>query len=379
VALHTFTAVVLTDILNVNATAIEIPDKVCLLRLSAIGDTCHAVPLLRRLQAAWPRTRFTWVIGKLEAKLMSLIPDVELITVDKGAGLSAYSRLREEMQRRGSFDLLLHLQLSVRASAAAALIPARVKLGFDKPRARELQWLFTNRRIAERSREHVLDSFQGFADALGVPEQPLRWDIPLAPALVSYAQALIPDTRPTLLISACSSHALRNWLPERYASVAEHAVRQHGMRVILCGGPSVIERDMAAAIRNSCGVPLVDQVGKDTLPQMLALMSRATVLLSPDSGPAHMAGMVGLPVIGLYAATNPFRSGPYFSRDWCVNLYDQAARKFLGKPASELPWTKKIEMPGVMELIEVEAVKSRLDALMASRPTAAVPPVKKAT
>src|SRR5215207_2805336 len=110
------------------------PEKVCLLRLSAIGDTCHVVPLLRRLQAAWPRTRFTWVIGKLEAKLMSVIPDVELITVDKGAGFSAYSRLREGVRRRGAFDLLLHLQLSIRASAGAALIPAAIKLGFDKPR-----------------------------------------------------------------------------------------------------------------------------------------------------------------------------------------------------------------------------------------------------
>ena len=128
----------------------DAPEKVCLLRLSAIGDTCHVVPLLRTLQSAWPRTRFTWVIGKLEAKLMSLIPDVELITVDKGAGLSAFSRLRTEMKRRGAFDLLLHLQLSIRASATAACIPAPIKLGFDKPRARELQWLFTNRRIAPR-------------------------------------------------------------------------------------------------------------------------------------------------------------------------------------------------------------------------------------
>jgi heptosyltransferase I len=346
-----------------------IPDKVCLLRLSAIGDTCHVVPLLRRLQAAWPKTRFTWVIGKLEAKLMSLIPDVELITVDKGAGLSAYTRLREEMQRRGAFDLLLHLQLSLRASAAAAVIPATIKLGFDKPRARELQWLFTNRRVAERSREHVLDSFQGFADALGVPAMPPRWEIPVPPpAVMAYAEQAIPDARPTLLISACSSHALRNWLPGRYAAVAEHAVNEHGMRVILCGGPSEVERDMARQIAERCPVPLVDQVGKDTLPQFLALMSRATVLLTPDSGPAHMATMVGLPVIGLYAATNPDRSGPYLSRQWCVNVYDEAARKFLDKPAADLPWTKKIEMPGVMDLIEVLAVNAKLDEFMASRP-----------
>jgi len=343
----------------------DIPERVCLLRLSAIGDTCHVVPLLRTLQDAWPKTRFSWVIGKLEAKLMSLIPDVELITVDKGAGLSAYGRLRTEMQRRGGFDLLLHLQLSIRASGAAALIPAPVKLGFDRARAREMQWLFTNRQVAPRQREHVLDSFLGFADALGVTRQPPRWNIPLPPDALAYAQVQIPDSQPTLVISACSSHELRNWMPERYAAVADYAAEKHGMRVILCGGPSATERAMAEAIVKHARTPLVNQVAKDTLPQLLALLGRATALLTPDSGPAHMATMVGTPVIGLYAATNPERSGPYLSRRWCVNAYDEAARKFMGKPASELPWTTKIEKPGVMELIGVVQVATKLDQLLA--------------
>jgi heptosyltransferase I len=81
-----------------------------------------------------------------------------------------------------------------------------------------------------------------------------------------------------------------------------------------------------------------------------------------------MATMVNTPVIGLYAATNPARSGPYLSRRWCVDAYDDAARKFLGKPAAELPWTRKIEVPGVMELIETPAVCARLDELLALKP-----------
>jgi heptosyltransferase I len=355
------------------APAVENPERVCLLRLSAIGDTCHVVPLLRTLQDAWPRTRFSWVVGKFEAKLMSLIPDVELITVDKAAGLSTYRHLRSDMRRRGGFDLLLHLQLSIRASAAAALIPAPVKLGFDRARARELQWLFTNSRVAPRKREHVLDSFMGFADALGITHKRLRWDIPLPSTALAYAEHLIPDSQPTLLISACSSHRLRNWTPERYAAVADHAHTRHGMRVILCGGPSTLEREMGEAIAKLVRVPLQNQVAKDTLPQLLALLARATVLLSPDSGPGHMATMVDTPVIGLYAATNPERSGPYLSRRWCVNAYDAAARKFLGKPASELAWTTKIERPGVMDLIEVGAVTERLDELLALSPKERIP------
>src|SRR6185312_9637204 len=115
-----------------------------------------------------------------------------------------------------------------------------------------------------------------------------------------YAEQLIPDTRPTLVISPCSSHALRNWRPERYAAVADYAARKHHMRVILCGGPSALEVETGAAIEKAASTPLINQIGKDTLPELLALLARSTALLSPDSGPAHMATMVGTPVIGLY-------------------------------------------------------------------------------
>lgn len=341
------------------------PETVCLLRLSAIGDTCHVVPLLRTLQQAWPTTRFTWIIGRLEAKLISLLPGVEFITVDKRAGLAGLRALRGSLRGR-RFDVLLHLQLSLRASAVAALIPADIKLGFDRARARELQWLFTNARIKARSREHVLDSFMGFAAACGVREHVLEWRLPLADEALDYARKLIPEgAPPTLVISACSSHTARNWLAERYAAVARHAIVRHGMRVILAGGPSDTERNMATNIARHCP-EVIDQVGRDTLPQMLALLSRATALLAPDTGPAHMATMVGTPVIGLYAATNPQRSGPYLSRQWCIDAFPRAAAQFRGSTPEALPWATKIEQPGVMQLISVEEVCNMLDALLAS-------------
>lgn len=343
------------------------PDSVCLLRLSAIGDTCHVVPLVRTLQRAWPTTRFTWVIGRIEAKLMTLLPGVEFITVDKRAGLAGLRALRQALDGR-RFDLLLHLQLSLRASLVAAAVPARIKLGFDLARARELQWLVTNARVAPRSREHVLDSFMGFAAACGVEERVLEWNLPLPADALAYAEKLIPAAAaPTLIISACSSHTARNWLAERYAAVAQHAIDRHGMQVILAGGPGPIERQMAEQILHHCP-QVVDQVGKDTLPQMLALLARARVLLAPDTGPAHMATMVGTPVIGLYAATNPARSGPYLSRDWCIDAFARAATQFRRSTPEALPWATKIEEPGVMEIISVAEVCNKLDALLASPP-----------
>ena len=102
------------------------------------------------------------------------------------------------------------------------------------------------------------------------------------------------------------------------------------MRVVLVGGRSSVETAMGAAIAAAARVAVINQIGKDTLPQLLGLLSLGTVLLTPDSGPAHMATMVALPVIGLYAATNPARAGPYYSRPWCVDKYDDAARMIYG-------------------------------------------------
>jgi len=343
------------------------PRTVCLLRLSALGDTCHVVPLLRTLQQAWPATQFTWIVGKAEARLMGLIEGVEFITVDKRAGaFGARRQLRQRLAGR-RFDVLLHLQLAMRASLLAQVVQADVKLGFDRPRARELQWLFTNARIAPRRNEHVLDSFFGFAEALGVRERLLRFDLPLSAEALDYAARLIPDAQRTLVVSPCSSHGLRNWSAARYAAVARHALERYGMRVILAGGPSALEQEMGAAIAREAGEGLVNQIGRDTLPQLLALLARATVLLSPDSGPAHMATMVGTPVIGLYAATRSGRSGPYLSRGWCVDEYASAARRFRGREPQELPWTEKIEEPGVMDLISVASVTRKLDELLESR------------
>jgi heptosyltransferase I len=341
------------------------PERICVLRLSALGDVCHVLPVVRTLQDAWPGTRISWILGKLEHKLLGHIPDVEFIVFDKKAGIDGYRSLRRQVGGR-HYDALLHMQLAIRASLAAALVPARVKIGFDRGRARELQWLFTTDRIEPRAREHVLDSLFGFAEALGVRYRKMRWDIPLPPAAGDYARRAIPDEQPTLVVSPCSSHALRNWSAERYAAVADHAAARHGMRVLICGGRSPLELEYGSRIEQLMRRPCVNLVGKDTLLELLATLQRATVLISPDSGPAHMATTVGTPVIGLYAATNPARSGPYYSRPWCVDRYESAAMRFIGKPSSAIPWTTKIERPGVMDLVTVDDVVERLDALMAA-------------
>src|SRR5262245_29611267 len=130
------------------------PKSICILRLSAIGDVCHMVSVVQRIQKAWPKTEITWVIGKLEASLLKDLPNVEFILFDKKAGLPSYYNLFKQMRNR-YFDVLLHAQVAFRANLASALIPARVRLGFDRKRAKDLQWLFTNHKIPYTPKQHV--------------------------------------------------------------------------------------------------------------------------------------------------------------------------------------------------------------------------------
>jgi heptosyltransferase I len=342
------------------------PLSICILRLSALGDATHVVPLVHRLRAAFPAARITWLIGKLEAKLVSDLDGVEFLVVDKSQGWRAFTALKRALRGR-RFDVLLQCQVALRANLLSALVDAKRRVGYDRARAKDLHGLFIHERIPERSGEHVLDAIGSFAEPLRAPPVPVRWDIPVPVDAHSWAADRLREGVPWLVLSPCSSHPVRNWRAERYAAVADHAVARHGFRIALCGGRSTLERSMADAIlaqmRERSAV--VDLVGQDTLKQFLALCARAKLVLTPDAGPMHMANAMGAPVLGLHAASNPARSGPYSSREWCVDRYDAAARKFRGTPASALKWGTKLEYEGVMDLIETQAVIETLDRFAA--------------
>lgn len=347
-------------------------ESLCLLRTSALGDVTHVVPLVRTLQDAWPATRLTWIVGKLERKLVGDIAGIDFVTFDKSAGLAGYRAVRHALAGQ-RFDALLHMQVALRSNLLSLAVRAERRIGYDRARAKDLHGMFVGERIAARSGEHVLDAIGSFVEPLGLKQTRVRWGIPIADEDRAWAAAQWPDDgQPTLVISAASSHALRNWRAERYAAVADHAAQALQMRVVLTGGPSPAERALGDAIGAHMNTKPLDLIGKDTLKRALALYGRATLVMTPDSGPMHMANAVGARVLGLHAASNPERSGPYSDRRWCVDRYDDAARKFLRKPASEIPWGTKIEYPGVMDLVSVDDVVEKLEA--ASRTPAITSP-----
>ncbi len=339
------------------------PKNICILRLSAIGDVVHAISVVRAIQSQVPTARITWVCGKFEYKLLKVIDGVKFIVFDKKMGLKAYFQLWKELKNE-HFNVLLQMQVAVRANIASLGIKADKKIGWDKARSRDLHQLFINQRIDEVKQQHQAQGFLSFARAIGIKIGEPEWNIPVTDDAQQFAKKYIIKNKPLLVISACSSHKLRNWLVERYAVLADYAINTYDMQVILSGGPSELETNMAKNIESHMQNQVLNLVGKDTLEQLIGLLSRATVVLTPDSGPSHIANALGVPVIGLHACTWSKRSGPYNSLLFCVDRFEEAAEKYLNKSANELPWGTKIEQSGVMGLITVEDVCQQLDRVM---------------
>ena len=342
----------------------DAPHSLCLLRLSALGDATHVLPVIRALQRERPGTALTWVTGKGEAKLLEGLDGVELVLFDKTSGFAGWKELRRRLADR-RFDVLLQMQLALRAGVASTAIRAARRIGFDRARSKEGHSLFIDERIPPGG-HHVVDAFRQFLLPLGVAPGAVEWRMPVPDDAREWAARQWPADAPTLVVSPCSSHPLRNWRPERYAAVADHAAAQ-GWRIVLVGGRSDLERRTADAILAAMRAPALDLVGKDTLKQLLALLERATLVLTPDSGPTHMANAMGTAVLGLHACTDAERSGPYSDRRWSVNRYGDAAEKFMHRPASALRWGQRIEFPGVMDLVTVDDALARFDAFRAHR------------
>ncbi|HET9949430.1 MAG TPA: glycosyltransferase family 9 protein [Longimicrobiales bacterium] len=282
--------------------------------LSAIGDAVHVLPVVNALKRAWPACRVTWVIQRGPHALVAGHPAVdELVVFRRERGpraIRAYVALRRALRGR-RFDLLLGLQVYLKAGLVTALVPARVKLGFDRRRARDLQWLFTDRRIPPHPEQHVQDQYFEFLRFLGVDPEPVVWSLAPTGAERAARDAFFARfDRPACAMVLGTSRPAKNWHAAGYARLAEELERRHGLLPLLVGGPSPVERRMADEVRARTRARVVDALG-DNLRRLLWLLDGSALVVTPDTGPLHVARALGRPVVSLFGHTNPKRTGPY--------------------------------------------------------------------
>ncbi|WP_058463929.1 glycosyltransferase family 9 protein [Legionella cincinnatiensis] len=335
-------------------------NSICIVRLSALGDVLMAVPLIRTLQASLPQTTLTWIISKPAFDLVEGMAGIEFILIDKPKSIKDYWYFKKQMKGR-TFDVLLAPQASLRTNLLYPLIRAKRKIGYDDHRANDAHGLFVNERI-KPGLEHTLDGFLKFAQALGIQERVIRWDLPISPADYQWAEHHLPKEGPILVINPAASKPERSWPVARYIEVLQTAQTRWNVQVVITGGPSDFDKNLAEQITQV--IPAINLVGKSQPKQLLALISKATVVLCPDTGPSHMATAVNTPVVALHAVTNPLISGPYLFQHLVVNHYPEAAKKILGSKCIEDVWGQHVHGDEPMQLISVEEVLEKLSVVL---------------
>jgi len=345
--------------------------QLCILRLSAIGDVCHAAAMVNRLVSMRPQIKITWIIGKIEYQLLKGMANVEFIVYDKKGGNESNRSLLTSLNGR-VFDALFIMQVALRANLLSRKINAKRRIGFDWARSKEGHWLFADERIAAKQHAHVLDGFMGFADVLlneqnseikGQNAYHPQWNIPIESQDRDWAYQQTNPLGQYIVISPAASKAERNWSAKGYAAVAQHCASL-GYKVVLCGGPGPLDQQMAEQIMALTDTITLNLVGKTNLKQMLAVLTDAQLVIAPDTGPAHMATTVSTPVIGLYAHSNPLRTGPYMSLARTVSVYAACIEHQKGKSWQQLTWGTRAKGAGLMSLIKEQDVIEQIDQVL---------------
>lgn len=332
------------------------PKEICIVMLSAIGDAVHVLPVANALKRAWPETRITWVIQPVPHQLVAGHPAIdEFIVFRRRSGWGAWTSYRDLRRAWAgrSFDLLLGLQVYFKAGLITALAPARVKMGFDRARARDAQWLFTNRRIPARPQQHVQDQYFEFLHALGIDERPVEWGLTFTDGERQAQRAFFDELGgPACAVVVGTSKPEKNWSPEGYARVLEAVEERHGLRPVIVGGPSAVERDIADEVMRRTGARVVDALGDD-IRRLAWILDGSTLLISPDTGPLHIGRALGTPSVGLFGYTNPKRTGPYRAYE------DLVVDGYAAYPGEDYPLTHHYR--DGMKRVTVEAVLEKVD------------------
>ena len=326
------------------------PESVCIVRLSALGDLFLALPAIQSLCEALPQTSITWLVERRFLPVVRHLDQrIEIYPVDGPRSLAELRRIHSDFSRR-RFSVLLAMQAKLRSNLIYPLIRAERKIGFDSRRARDGQRLFINERIP-RADEHLADGFLAFVRQLGIGQEAKHWAPPLCPQALDWRRQQLGDS-PYLVLNPSASKAERSWPLARQKEFLRRLPETGWQgRVVISGSQTEEARQLADILPNSLCL-----AGNTSLPQLFALLAGATLLVSPDSGPVHIARAYDVPVVGLYAVARSALCGPWRQTNYCVDVYDEALRTLLKADASTVDWHTRVHDGRAMQHITVDAV-----------------------
>lgn len=326
--------------------------RICIVMMSAIGDAVHVLPVVTALKRHEPRSTITWILQPGPASLVRGHPDIdEILVFENGRGWRGLFDLRGVLAKR-EFDLVIDLQVYIKAGLVTSFTRAPVKLGFDRARARDMNWLFTNRRIPAHAPQHVQDQYLEFLTALGIPAEPLQWKLgPWSSELATRERVLAPLQRPFATLVIGATHPEKEWVAQRWAEVANALRSDFGLEPVLAGGRSAREHETARLIE-AAGARTVSTLGVP-LRDLATILDASELVISLDTAPLHMSVALKRPVISLMGYNNPKRVGPYRRyHDLIVDAYGDPAESYPISLEHRLGRMRRIGVRDVLERVE---------------------------
>lgn len=289
------------------------PRRICLIKPSALGDVVQTLPLLPVLKTVYPDAEISWVISRELRGLIDGHPDLtEVIPFHRKGSACDWLTLFQTLMA-GRFDLTIDLQGLLRSAAMTWATDAAVRVGLET--AREGAHLTVNCTIPNSSRQVPAHArYWRLAEVLGQGDQTQLAQIVVSSVDDEWADQQVADLpQPLLAVHPGARWETKRWPVEKFAQLTAHAVRRWGAGVLILGSPAerpdadLLTQQLAALVPDAC---VRNLAGQSTLKQLTALLRRADLAISNDSGPMHLAAGLGVPTLGIFTCTSAVLSGP---------------------------------------------------------------------
>lgn len=285
------------------------------LRMSALGDIIHTLPAVCALRESFPKATIDWLVDKKWAQILGGNPGINVITMDRRSWRDVIHSVRR--MRSKKYTVVIDFQSLYRSAIFGWLSGAPKRLGFDAQYSRESGAAFFYTDVVSPRRLHKVEHNLELAEAAGARTKEIGFPLPAAPDAAAEVERILTarGVSDYFVLSPGGGWRSKCWPAERYGELHRALAQKYGWRGVVSFGPG--ERDLAERVRASAGLP-EPVVEMFDLRQLIALLSRANLLVAGDTGPLHLASALGTPVVGLYGPTDPSRNGPYSPRDVVV-------------------------------------------------------------
>lgn len=310
-------------------TSTESSKHICIVLLTGLGDVVHGLPLVNAIRDRYPSARITWIVEATPGAILAGHPSIDrMLVYHRKDGWRGVMQLRRDLREIHPIDLTLNLNVYFKSVWPTLLSRAPRRIGFNRARTFDGVWLASNEWIAARPRAHTADMTLEFADHLGIPVPNPEWRLSFSEDERAGQARFFErfEGRPVATIVPASATIKKDWLPERWSRVADALETDFGMKVVIAGGPGEREQAAGREVMAKSAARIEWAMG-DSVRRLAWIVDKSNLLLAPDTGPIHIARALGVPVVSLFAHTNPWRVGPWraFEDLWVDHYTDAGA------------------------------------------------------